>query len=102
MRRDEAPFKSKIKERNRLYALNLRATGGLVPVAIDRLRVLTSEVGHLRQQLKKSFFSKQLSEAGRDSRAAWRVLHDFIGKVVVLPLGKLMPSVDYFWKLIYM
>ena len=23
-------------------------------------------------------------------------------KTVVLPLGKLMPSVDYFWKLIYM
>jgi hypothetical protein len=22
--------------------------------------------------------------------------------LVVLPLGKLMPSVDYFWKLIYM
>ena len=31
--------------------------------------------------LKKAFFAKQLNEAGKNSRAAWRVLHDFIGKV---------------------
>ena len=69
-----------MKERNRLYALNLKVTGGLAPRMADRLRLLTSEVGQLRRDLKKSFFAKELSEAGKNSRAAWRVLHDFIGK----------------------
>ena len=43
--------------------------------------MLSSEVSNLRHWLKKSFFAQQLSEAGKNSKAAWRVLHDFIGKL---------------------
>ena len=71
-------LKGKIKERNRLYALGLK--GRLGPYEADQLRLLTSEVDHLRKSLKKTFFARQLSEAGKNSKAAWRVLHDFIGK----------------------
>ena len=67
-----------MKERNRLYAIKLKDR--LTPGKADRLGILTTEVSHLRQELKKTFFAKQLSEAGKNSRAAWRVLHDFIGK----------------------
>ena len=44
------------------------------------LGALTVEVGRLRLSLKRSFFAKRLDEAGKNSKAAWRVLHDFIGK----------------------
>ena len=78
---DDDTLKEKIKERNRLYALKLRGGIERVPDGSDRLRSLTLEVGQLRRQLKKSYFAEQLSRAGKDSKAAWRVLHGFIGKL---------------------
>jgi len=44
------------------------------------MRELTKEVISLRRDLKRSFFARRLSEAGKNSKAAWRVLHDLIGK----------------------
>ena len=72
--------KNKIKERNRLYALKLKRVHGLSPGDADRLGLLTSEIGTLKRDLKKSFFARQLDVAGKNSKAAWRVLHGFIGK----------------------
>ena len=67
-----------MRERNRLYTLKLKDR--LTPGEAERLGILTTEVCHIRCGLKKTFFAKQLSEAGKNSRAAWRVLHNFIGK----------------------
>ena len=78
---DDDTLKDKIKERNRLYALKLRGKIEQVPDGVDRLRLLNLEVGKLRHQLKRSFFAEKLSKAGKNSKAAWRVLHDFIGKL---------------------
>ena len=52
---DDDTLKGKIKERNRLYTLKLKASNGLVPEEADQLRTLTSEVGQLRQGLKNLF-----------------------------------------------
>lgn len=57
-----------------------RTTGGLSGVDADHLRALSSEVGKMKHKLTRFFFAKQLSEAGKNSKAAWMVLHDFIGK----------------------
>ena len=73
-------FLGKVKERNRLYATQFKTPGGLSLAASLRLAQLTSEVNHLRRSLKKEHFARRLSEAGKNSKAAWRVLHDFIGK----------------------
>ena len=67
-------FLSKLREKNKLYACHLREKDGLSPTDSDRMRELT------RRDLKRSFFARRLSEAGKNSKAAWRVLHDFIGK----------------------
>merc|ERR1711911_49855 len=48
---DDDILKGKIKEKNRLYALKLRTSGGLSSVDADRLGVLTSEVGRLKHEL---------------------------------------------------
>ena len=48
---------------------------------------MTREVNHLRRDLKKAHFARCLNEAGRNSRAMWRVLHGFIDKA-----GKSGPS----------
>ena len=44
------------------------------------LRGLSAEVNQRRKDMKRAFFAKRLNEAGKDSRKAWGVLHDFIGK----------------------
>ena len=75
----DVSFLAKVKEKNDLYALKLK-TDGLSPSDMGRLRGLTAEVNTLRRELKRSFFAEKLSEAGKNSRAAWRILHDFIGK----------------------
>ena len=66
----------KIKERNRLYALQLKGTGP----DVGSLRRLTLEVNHLRRDLKRAYFTRRLIEAGRDSRAMWKVLHNLIDR----------------------
>ena len=66
----------KIKERNRLYALQLKGTGA----GVESLRRLTFEVNLLRRDLKRTYFARRLSEAGRDSRAMWKVLYSFIDR----------------------
>ena len=71
---------SKIKQRNRLYTLSLREAHLMTPARFQELKRLTAEVNSLRRQLKKSFFARQLDEAGKNSKVAWRVLNDFIGK----------------------
>ena len=78
---DDETLKGKIKERNRLYTLKLKTTDGCLGVYDERLRLLSSEVSNLRHYLKKTFFAQRLSEAGKNSKAAWRVLHEFIGKL---------------------
>ena len=37
-------------------------------------------MNHLRRDLKRTYFARRLSEAGRDSRAMWKVLHSFINR----------------------
>jgi hypothetical protein len=66
---DDDSLKGKVKERNQLYALNLKTTVGLRPNEANQLRFLTTEVGHLRKSLKKEFFVKELSGAVKNSRA---------------------------------
>ena len=70
----------KIKVRNRLFALHVKETDGCTADGLVNLRRLTREVNHLRRDLKKSHFARQLDEAGRNCKAAWKVLHSFIGK----------------------
>jgi hypothetical protein len=41
---------------------------------------LTSEVGKLRKDLKRSFFASRLAAADMDSKKAWKVIHEFIEK----------------------
>ena len=77
---NDARLIGKIKERNRLYALKLKNSNVMTPGSLADLRRLTNEVNHLRRDLKRSFFAKRLDEAGKNSKAAWRILHQFIGK----------------------
>ena len=62
---NDATLLSKIKERNRLYALQI--TGELTPPGISDLRRLTNEVTRLRRDLKRSYFARRLDEAGKNS-----------------------------------
>ena len=86
-------FLGKVKEKNRLYAAQFKHPGGLGEAEQARLALLTKEVNHLRRDLKRCFFARKLSESGKNSRAAWRVLHDFIGKP-----GRKSSSADLFVK----
>ena len=52
----------------------------MTPARSQELKRMTAEVNSLRRQLKKSFFARELDEAGKNSKAAWKVLHDFVGK----------------------
>ena len=70
----------KSRKGNRLYRLHIKETEALTADGLVNLRRLTKEVNHLRRDLKKSHFARQLDEAGKDCRAAWKVLHSFIGK----------------------
>ena len=47
---------------------------------VESLRRWDLEVNHLRRDLKRTYFARRLSEAGRDSRAMWKVLHSFINR----------------------
>ena len=42
----------------------------------NHLKQLSAEVNTLRRSLKKSYFAKGLNEAGKNSKAAWKVIHD--------------------------
>ena len=88
---DDEALKSKIKERNRLYALKLKGTHGLSFDSANQLGLLTSEIGTLKRDLKKSFFARQLNEAGKNSRAAWRVCMTSLGRLI----RKAIPSVGH-------
>ena len=77
---NDAILIGKIKERNRQFALHIKETDGMTADGLVNLRQITREVNHLRRDLKKSHFARQLDEAGRNCRAAWKVLHSFIGK----------------------
>ena len=77
---NDASLIGKIRERNRLFALHVKETDGFTADGLVNLRRLTREVNHLRRDLKKSHFARLLDETGKDCRAAWKVLHSFIGK----------------------
>ena len=82
----------KIKDRNRLFALHTKETDGCTADGLVNLRRMTREVNHLRRDLKKSHFARQLDEAGRNCKEAWKVLHSFIGK----PCRGDIPSRNFF------
>ena len=69
-----------MRKRDGLYVRNLKRPGGLPQAGLDLLRTLSAEVNRRRKDLKRSYFAQGLSDAGKNSREAWRVLHSFIGK----------------------
>jgi hypothetical protein len=71
-------FLSKVREKHLLYSRHLK--GSLNQTDTDRLKDLTSQVNRLRKDLKRSFFSRRLAEAEKNSKRAWKVIHEFIEK----------------------
>ena len=69
-----------IKERDKLYARNLKQPGGLLQTDLDRLQAFSADVNKRRKDMKKSFFAERLGEAGKDAKKAWSVIHGFTGK----------------------
>ena len=65
-------------KKNNLYRRH--HSGNLTQEELDRLKALTSEVTKLRKKLKYDHFARKIEKAGKDSRTAWRVIHDFLGK----------------------
>ena len=77
---NDAELLGLMKQRDRLYARNLKHPGGLSRADLALLHGLSSEVNRRRKDMKRAFFAQRLNEAGKDSRKAWGVLHDFIGR----------------------
>ena len=71
-------YLKKVKEKNNLYRCH--HSGNLTQVELDTLKALTSEVTKLQKKLKYDHFARKIEKAGKDSRTAWRVIHDFLGK----------------------
>ena len=44
------------------------------------MKKLAYDITRTRRNLKKANFSKKLNEAGENTRQAWNVIRDFIGK----------------------
>ena len=70
---------SKIKERNRLYAIT-KKNPQIAHVHQERLKHLGREINSLRNSLKRTFFSQKLEIAGKNTKLAWKAIHGFIGK----------------------
>ena len=77
---NDASFLNKVRARDKLYARQLKRRGGLSSVDGSRLRDLTDEVNRQRKDMKRAYFSQKLNETGKNSKQAWKVLHDFIGR----------------------
>ena len=69
----------KIKERNRLYIKTLK-NPQISNIHNDRLKHLSQEINRLRKNLKRTYFAQKLNEAGTNTKTAWNVIHQYIGK----------------------
>ena len=70
-------FLSKVREKNALYRRQI-SEGCLTFDQQVYLRQLSSEVTRMRRDLKRRHFQAKLAEAGKNSKAAWAVLHSFL------------------------
>ena len=74
-----AEILSKIKERNRQYTLSLKNSPNAY-LHQERFKQLSKDVNNLRKNLKKNYFAEKLNEAGTNTKQAWKVIHEFLGK----------------------